>query len=292
MRRLLPFLCCLCLAPGLINCATIQPGERGVKRTLGDLDTEVHEPGLVWFNFFVTSIVRMPVRTQNLEVNLPLPSKEGLTVQSEISILYRIKPESVPAVIEEIGERYEKSLVLPTFRSAAADISSRHNAKEMHSKERKAIELEITERLREELEPRGFEIERVLMKSISLPTGLSQAIEQKLAAEQEAQRMAFVLDRERREAERRRVEAEGIKDAQLIIDGGLTPMLIQYRSLEAFRELAKSPNAKVIITNGQAPMLIGGQGEVMTMTPSAAPAPQTPTRKRTPLKPEKTARTR
>lgn len=244
-------------ALSLGGCATVAPGERGIKRTLGDLDTVVYPPGVVWHNFFVTTVVRLPVRTQNLEVRLNLPSREGLTVQSEISILYRIRPDAVPALLETVGESYERTLVLPTFRSAAADVSSRHNAKEMHSKERKAIEDEIATRLREELTPRGFDIERVLLKSISLPAGLSAAIEEKLAAEQEAQRMAFVLDRERREAERRVVEAEGIRDAQLIIDGGLTPMLIQYRSLEAFLALAKSPNAKVIITDGRAPLLLG-----------------------------------
>ncbi|MCA9542857.1 MAG: prohibitin family protein [Myxococcales bacterium] len=255
IRAALLSLIALSLLP---SCAIIGPGERGVKRTLGDLDDVVHAPGVVWFNFFITSVVRLPVRSQNLEVHLPLPSREGLTVKSEISILYRIKPEAVPKVLEDIGTDYERSLVLPIFRSAAADISARHNAKDMHSKERSAIEQEIAERMRAELSGRGFEIERVLLKSIVLPPGLSAAIEQKLAAEQEAQRMQYVLDRERREAERRRVEAEGIKDAQLIIDGGLTPMLIQYRSLEAFRELAQSPNAKVIITDGKAPLLLGG----------------------------------
>ena len=106
------------------GCAIVGPGERGVKRTLGDLDSEVHEPGLVWFNFFVTSLVRLPVRSQNLEVKLPLPSREGLTVKSEISILYRIRPEAVPQVLENIGPDYERTLVLPIFRSSAADISA------------------------------------------------------------------------------------------------------------------------------------------------------------------------
>ncbi len=252
-RTLVPTLAILAIATG---CATVAPGERGVKRTLGALDDTVYPPGVVFHNFFVTSVVRLPVRTQNLEVNLPLPSREGLTVQSEISILYRIRPDAVPMVLEDIGEDYQYSVVLPTFRSAAADISARHSAKDMHSRERNEIEREITARLREELGPRGFEIERVLLKSIVLPKGLSLAIEEKLSAEQEAQRMAFVLDREKREAERRRVEATGIRDAQKIIDGGLTPMLIQYRALEAFSSLARSPNAKVIITDGKSPLLI------------------------------------
>lgn len=265
----------------------MSPGERGVKRTLGELDDTVYEPGVVFHNFFVTTVVRLPVRTQNLEVNLPLPSREGLTVQSEISILYRIRPEAVPEVLENIGQDYETSLVLPTFRSAAADISARHSAKDMHSKERNEIEKEVTSRLREELGPRGFVIERVLLKSIVLPRGLSRAIEAKLAAEQEAQRMAFVLDREKREAQRRRVEAEGLRDAQKIIDGGLTPMLIQYRALEAFRELATSPNAKVIITDGRSPLLIEADVDMVEQPrkrtqpkPQTRPAPPPPPKPR------------
>lgn len=269
IRAPLGLVLALLVGPG---CAIVGPGERGVKRTLGELSPIVHEPGLVWYNFFVTTLVTLPVRTQNLEVNLALPSREGMTVGAEISIMYRVKPDAVPKVLETIGADYERSLVLPTFRSAAADISARHNAKDMHSKERGAIELEIAERLRADLGPRGFEVERVLLKSIGLPRTLSAAIEEKLAAEQEAERMNFLLERERREAERRRVEAAGIRDAQLIIDGGLTPMLIQYRSLEVFRELATSPNAKVIITDGAAPLLIGGEVDA-TVTPPAKTAP-------------------
>ena len=103
---------------------------------------------------------------------------------------------------------------------------------------------------------RGFVIESVLMKSIQLPKGLYQAIEEKLQAEQEAQRMEFVLQKERQEASRRTIEAEGIRDANKIISEGLTPQIIQYKTIEAYRELSKSPNAKLIIGNGNQPMLL------------------------------------
>jgi regulator of protease activity HflC (stomatin/prohibitin superfamily) len=129
----------------------------------------------------------------------------------------------------------------------------------MHSGMRVEIENEILEKMHESMLPRGFMIERVLMKSIKLPEELSRAIERKLAAEQEAQQMEFVLERERREAERRKIEAEGTREAQKILAEGLVREIIELRSIEAFRELANSPNAKIIITDGKTPYLINTQ---------------------------------
>lgn len=106
------------------------------------------------------------------------------------------------------------------------------------------------------MQGRGLEIEAVLMKSIRLPDGLSRAIEDKLEAEQRAQQMQFILDRERQEAQRKKVEAEGVRDAQMIITEGLNPMIIQFKSIEAFQKLAESDNTKIIITDGKTPMLI------------------------------------
>ena len=132
-------------------------------------------------------------------------------------------------------------------------------AKDMHSGMRSQIENQILDRMDESLKQRGFIIERVLMKSIRLPEELSRAIERKLAAEQEAQQMEYVLDRERKEAERRKIEAEGTREAQKILAEGLVREIIELRSIEAFRELAKSPNAKIIITDGKTPYLINSQ---------------------------------
>jgi prohibitin 1 len=243
----------------LAGCATVRPGEVAVKRSFGKLAENVRGPGLVVYGPIGTSYVRVPVRTTNLEVTLDLPSQEGLNVRADVSILYRIEPERVPTLLEEIGEFYEVELVLPVFRSAAADVSARYNAKDMHSGERSGIEQAIRDRMNGVLEPRGVTVEKVLMKSIQLPPGLYRAVEEKLAAEQEAQRMKFVLDRERQEAERRRIEAQGIRDAQRILEEGLSPQILAWRSIEAFQELASSPNAKVIVTDGQAPFLLDPQ---------------------------------
>jgi regulator of protease activity HflC (stomatin/prohibitin superfamily) len=126
----------------------------------------------------------------------------------------------------------------------------------MHSGKRSEIETEILKRMREVLEEKGFIFSQVLLKSIKLPPGLYASIEEKLRAEQDAQRMEYVLQQERREAERRKVEAAGVRDSQKILSQGLNKEIIQLRSIEAFRELAKSPNAKIIITDGKAPLMI------------------------------------
>lgn len=240
----------------LSSCTVIRPGEVGVKSTLGKLKPTVHQPGTVGFNPFVTKVIRMPVRTVNREVKLNLPSKEGLNVNAEISILYHIKPEMAPNVIETVGENYEEVMILSVFRSAAADVCSRFLAKDMHSGQRSIIEDGIRQHMDSLIADRGFEIESVLLKSITLPDGLYTAIEDKLEAEQEAQRMEFELQRERLEAQRKKIEAEGVRDAQKVLAEGLTKGIIEWRSLEVLEKLSTSPNAKVIITDGKAPVLL------------------------------------
>jgi prohibitin 1 len=238
------------------SCAVVRQGEVGVKRKLGKLETQARGPGMYTFNPFTATILKTTVQTENLEVRLQLPSKEGLTINSEISILYSIKREQVPQIFNEIGLDYERTALLPVFRSAAADVTANFMAKDMHSGQRAAIENRIKTRMEEVLGSRGFIIEQVLLKSIVLPAELSKAIERKLEAEQDSERMQYVLMRERQEAERRKIEAEGTRDAQQILSQGLSKEIIELRSIEAFRELANSPNTKIIITDGKTPYLI------------------------------------
>jgi regulator of protease activity HflC (stomatin/prohibitin superfamily) len=145
----------------------------------------------------------------------------------------------------------------------------------MHSGTRTGIEQAIKAQMMETLGSRGFVVENVLLKSIRLPADLARAIEEKLEAEQRSEQMRFVLDRERQEADRRRIEAQGIREAWDIIAQGLTPQIISYQSIEAFRELARSPNAKVIVTDGKAPMLLtnelGSDGSAGSVAPAAEP---------------------
>lgn len=248
----------LCLSALMTSCAVIRPGDVGIKRTLGKLKGKTKTQGIIFFNPFTSTIVRVPIRTVNKEIRLNLPSKEGLNVQAEISILYHIEEDKVSEIISTVGRKYEQTLILSTFRSASADVCARFFAKDMHSGQRGIIEKEIKTQMSKLLDGRGFVIEAVLLKSITLPQGLYAAIEAKLRAEQEAQQMTFILQREEKEADRKRIEAQGIRDAQLIIKEGITDENIKWKSLEVLKEISMSPNAKLILTDGKTPVLING----------------------------------
>jgi regulator of protease activity HflC (stomatin/prohibitin superfamily) len=237
------------------GCVTVRQNEVGVLRRTGVIDDKVRNSGLYMVGPLST-IIKVPISTINLATNADLPTKEGLTVQSEMSILYRIDQKRIPDLMRSVGENYEEVLISPVFRSVVRDVSARFMAKDLHTAERANIEKTMQADMGKYLEPRGIIIEGVLLKSVKLPRELTVAIEERLRAEQEAFRMQFVLDREKQEAARRKIEAEGIRDAQRIIGEGLNPLLIQWKSIEAFRELSKSSNAKVIITDGRSPFLI------------------------------------
>jgi regulator of protease activity HflC (stomatin/prohibitin superfamily) len=233
-------------------------------------------------------MIWVPINTINLEINVGLPSKEGLTVQSEISILYKIKTSEVPNIIKYTPLNYQSVLILPVFRSASVDVCSEFDAKDMHSAKRSQIESKIKERMMQVLDSKGFIIEAVLLKSITLPQGLSRAIEEKLQAEQDAQRMEFLKDREKKEAERKVLQAEGDKNSKIIAAEGqkrileleaegranavkieadantkannmlekrLTPQVLKFKQIEAFKELSTSPNTQTIITDGKTPLI-------------------------------------
>ncbi|MEM9824202.1 MAG: prohibitin family protein [Bacteroidota bacterium] len=238
------------------SCVTIREGEVGVKRTLGKYSDQPYTQGLKFFNPFVSRVVKISTQTENLEVGLSIPSKEGLTILSEVSILYNIDAKKAPNLLRNIGTEYEKNVILPIFRSAVADVTSRFYAKDMHTGERATIEKAIRDQMMILMDGKGIEVEAVLLKSIRLPQSLASAIEEKLEAEQQAQRMEFVLQQAKREAEQKRIEAEGTRDAQLIIAEGLDQKILQFKSIEAFKALASSPNAKVIITDGDLPMIM------------------------------------
>ncbi|MEX1365753.1 MAG: prohibitin family protein [Nannocystaceae bacterium] len=264
------------------GCVRVLQDEVAVKRKLGRIDDEVLYPGANRYNPFTTKVFRVPTRTVNLEISVGLPSKEGLTISSEISILYRVDPQAAPEVLRSIGPEYEEALILPVFRSASADVCARYFAKDMHSAQRAKIEQSISERMMEVVGERGFIIESVLMKSIVLPAGLARAIEVKLEAEQSSQRMQFVLAQERQEADRtiiaaeaqrkiaeiqangraeaqkieaagraeaQKIEALGTKEANDTVRSGLDDKILQFLSIEAYESLAASPNTKVIVPN-------------------------------------------
>lgn len=240
----------------LSSCAVVRQGEVGVKRTLGTYSDSPYTEGLRMFNPLTSRIVKVSTQTENMEVALNIPSKEGLNIRSEVSILYQVIGQETPKLLRDIGPNFERNIILPVFRSAVSDVSARFLAKDMHTSERAVIEKAIKEQMMILLDGKGLQIEAVLLKSIQLPPSLARAIETKLEAEQQAEQMKFVLEEEKREAERKRIEAEGVRDAQAIISEGLNPKILQFKSIEAFMELAKSPNTKIIVTDGDMPMIM------------------------------------
>lgn len=231
------------------GCATIiEQGEIGVRDTFGAISEEPVGPGLKMFFLPIWDVRAVPVRTVNIEVAADLPSREGLTIGAEVSILYRIDPEAAPSILGTIGPDYEQAVILPVFRSVIADVTARFDAKDMHTKQRSEIEDEVQRTMMALVGPRGFVIEAVLLKTVRLPRDLARSIEARMQAEQDAARMEFVLDRERKEAERLTIQAAGKRDAQKILSEGITPDLLELRRIEAFEALSRSNNAKVIIT--------------------------------------------
>ncbi|MFY8024857.1 MAG: SPFH domain-containing protein [Sediminibacterium sp.] len=245
MKRNFTFLTVLVIL--VSSCTVIRQGEVGVKRRLGKIDPVYVEQGPKGYNLLTTTILKVPTRSMNIEVKPDLPSKEGLTIRSEISILYRIKPEAAPKIVQNIGLNYESEVILPVFRSASADITSKFLAKDMHSGERAQIESAIRKQMTDILEPRGFVIDNVLMKSIRLPEGLARTIEEKLQAEQDAQRMEFVKEREKRDAERRIIEAEGKKEiARIQAEGEKNAAIIQAEARKRMFEIEAEGKANAM----------------------------------------------
>lgn len=238
------------------SCTIIRPGQVGVKQKLGKLADKTIAEGPHLYNPFTTKIIKASVLTQNLELAINLPSKEGLNVDAEISILYHVKRELVPSLIETVGLDYE-NIIRSVFRSSSADVCAQFLAKDMHSGMRSEIENQIKNEMSIILSEKGIEIEAVLLKAIKLPQGLYNSIEKRLEAEQDALRMTFILEQEKLEAERKVIEATGSRDAQIILSEGLTEEILKLKSIEALLELSKSQGAKVIITgSGNVPMIL------------------------------------
>jgi len=193
----------------------------------------------------------MSVRTKEVFEHAEAPSKEGLNVTLEVSCLYHLLADQADRVYRQIGANYEEVVVKPQFRSAIRGVTVRHEAKDLYTSSRELIANEITQDLEEDLRQRGILVEKILLRQISLPKSVVEAINSKLAADQDAQRMQFVLEKEKQEAERKRIEAQGIQDFQRIVSQGLSEQLLRWRGIEATRALAESTNTKIIVVGGR-----------------------------------------
>jgi prohibitin 1 len=196
----------------------------------------------------MASVHKFSIQTMEHKENMQVLSREGLTIGLELSVLYRLNPDSAARVYQTIlGGDYETIVLIPQFRSISRSVTASFAASALYSTERERLGLAIQEELARTIAPRGVLIETTPLRNVALPTQLTEAIETKQRADQEAQRMEFVLMKEKQEADRKRIEAKGIADFQAIVAAGISEQLLRWKGIEATEKIAASPNTKVII---------------------------------------------
>ena len=228
-------------------CLTVIPaGNIGVVDFFGTVSPNSLKAGINFVNP-LARVVRMTVKTQEIKEIMDVPSKEGLTVKLEISVLYHLDPEKAAEVYKTVGEDYQSIILEPQFRSVTRGVTAMYEAKALYTSEREHLAQEILKEITTATAPRGIAVETTPLRRVTLPPGLSQSIESKLQAEQESQRMEFILTKEKQEADRKRIEAQGIADFQKIVVQGISDQLLRWKGIEATEKLASSANAKVVV---------------------------------------------
>jgi len=259
------------IALGVLTACVIQieAGQVGVQKLFGKVQTDVLNSGLHFINPLV-DVVKLDVKTQNYTMSgvqdeghkagddaIRVLSADGLEVTIDLSVLYRVIPNETPKLLSETGENYEDKIVRPITRTRIRDNAVYYDAVALFSGKRDEFQQRIFKTIEGDFSKRGLLLENLLVRNITLPQSVKATIEQKINAEQDAQKMQFVLQKEKQEAERKRVEAQGIADYQRIISESLTDKQLQYESIKAQLEIAKSPNAKVIIMGkGSNPVIL------------------------------------
>jgi regulator of protease activity HflC (stomatin/prohibitin superfamily) len=263
------------LLVGIITSCFVQvdAGYVGVKSLFGKVQNDVLRSGLNFVNPLV-EVKELDIRTQTYTMSgiqdeghrsgddaIRVLTADGLEVTIDLSVLYRLVPEESPKLIREIGVNYEDKIVRPITRTRIRDNAVYYEAIALYSTKRDEFQNRIFKTIDDDFRKRGLFLENLLVRNITLPTPVKAAIERKIEAEQEAQKMQFVLQKEKQEAERKRVEAQGISDYQRIIAESLTDRQLQYEQIKAMKELAGSQNSKIIVmpSKGGAPLLINAQ---------------------------------
>ena len=247
----------------------IDAGKVGVKSLYGSVQPDVLESGLHVINPLL-DVTDFDIQTQNYTMSaihsegdqegddaIRVLSNDGLEVVIDLTVLYRISPELAPKIFKQIGVNYTDKIVRPVTRTRIRDNAVYYDAVALYSTKRNEFQQRIYKSIEDDFKARGLVLEQLLIRNINLPASVKTTIESKINAEQEAQKMQFVLQKEKQEAERKRVEAQGIADYQRIISMGLTDKQLQYEQIKAQKELAASPNSKMIFMNGKsAPVII------------------------------------
>ncbi len=256
----------------LTSCfATINAGEVGVKTLFGKVNDDVLYSGLNFINPLV-EITPFDVKTQNYTMSsaqgegavkgddaIRVLTADGLEVVMDLSVLFSVNSADAPKILKEIGTDYLDKIVRPVASTIIRDNAVSYEAVALYSTKREQFQNVISIGIEKNFSKRGLKLQQLLVRNITLPASVKASIESKINAEQDAQKMTFVLQKEKQEAERKRVQAQGIADYQRIISSGLSDKQLQYESIQAQLALATSANAKVIIMgNGKNPVIIGG----------------------------------
>jgi prohibitin 1 len=231
----------------VLQCWTIIPaGHVGVIDFFGNVSDKTLFPGVNFVNP-LANVIKFDARTHEIKETMNVPSKEGLSVELEISLLYSLSYKNANKIYKTVGEDYVEKILVPQFRSVVRGVTAKYEARALYTAEREELAKEIEEELSRLVGPRGITLEAAPLRQITLPSGLTASIEEKLKAEQESQRMQFVLQRETQEAERKRIEAKGIADFQEIVSKGISEQLLKWKGIEATEKLAGSSNTKVVV---------------------------------------------
>lgn len=247
----------------------IDAGKVGVKSLYGSVQPDILQSGLHLINPLL-DITDFDIQTQNYTMSaiheegakegddaIRVLSNDGLEVVIDLTVLYRISPEAAPQIFKKIGVDYTDKIVRPVTRTRIRDNAVYYDAVALYSTKRNEFQQRIFQSIEADFKSRGLILEQLLIRNINLPSSVKATIESKINAEQEAQKMTFVLQKEKQEAERKRVEAQGIADYQRIISTGLSDKQLQYEQIKAQKELAASPNSKIIFMNGKsAPVIL------------------------------------
>jgi regulator of protease activity HflC (stomatin/prohibitin superfamily) len=262
------------LAVGVLTSCFVQinTGFVGVKSLFGRVQSDILSSGLNIVNPLV-EVTQIETRTLNYTMSgiqtegkiqgddaIKVLTADGLEVTIDLSVLYRVVPDQTPRLIRETGSDFEDKIVRPITRTRIRDNAVYYEAVALYSTRRDEFQSRIFKSIETDFNKRGLFLENLLVRNISLPASVKAAIERKIEAEQEAQKMQFVLQKEKQEAERKRVEAQGIADYQQIISASLSDRQLQYEQIKAMTQLAGSANAKIIVmpSKGGAPLIIDG----------------------------------
>ena len=240
----------------------IDAGQIGVKSLFGKVQDDIITSGLNFVNPLV-NVNTIDVRTQNYTMSgvhsegemagddaIRVLTADGLEVVIDLTVLYRVQSSEAPKIVREIGYDFKNVIVRPITRTKIRDNAVYYTAVDLYSVKRDEFQSRIFKTIEENLKIRGLVLEQLLVRNIVLPATVKASIEDKIKAEQDAQKMQFVLQKEKQEAERKRVEAQGIADYQKIISSGLGDKQLQYEQIQIMKGLITSPNAKVIIMGG------------------------------------------